>query len=111
MSDFNSLLEQLRQFRDERNWAPHHTPRNLAAALAVEAAELQELFLWSRDDQQDAIAEERRSQIEDELADVLIFALNLADVLEIDPASAIEAKVEKNRHRYPPLSDKEGTQK
>jgi dCTP diphosphatase len=107
LSDFTSLLEQLRQFRDERDWAPHHTPRNLAAAIAVEAAELQELFLWTRDDQQDSISSERRSEIEDELADVLIFALNLANVLEIDPAVAIETKIEKNRRRYPPVSEKE----
>jgi NTP pyrophosphatase (non-canonical NTP hydrolase) len=71
------LQSRLADFRDERDWAQFHSPSNLAAAIAVEAGELQELFLWSADGSE--VVAERRTDVEHELADVLIQALNLAN--------------------------------
>lgn len=90
-------------FRDERDWAQFHTARNLAAALAIEAAELQEVMLWKSDQQVDALLTESkgRRELQDELGDVLIFALLLAHRCEIDPLKAIQEKLVVNGAKYP----------
>jgi NTP pyrophosphatase (non-canonical NTP hydrolase) len=87
------IIERLRAFRDARNWAHHHTPANLAQAIAVEAGELQELFLWN--------AEPALADIKGEVADVMIYCLNLCDVLEIDAEQAIQHKINVNERKYP----------
>lgn len=100
-------LEQLQRevikFRDERDWRQFHTPRQLAAALAIEAGELQEQLLWL-DDQQ--VAEKLkdptgRVAIEDELADVFAYLLCLAEVCECRLSEALVRKLNKNRGKYP----------
>ncbi len=100
MNDIAELTESILKFRDERDWKQFHTPRNLATALSIEAAELQELFLWEGGD-----AEPRRStnaeQKSDEVADILIYALLFCHEMGIDPAEAVRRKLEKNRERYP----------
>jgi dCTP diphosphatase len=93
------LQERLATFRDARDWSQFHTPRNLAAAIAVEAGELQELFLWSHHGAE--ILDSRRRDVEHELADVVIQALNFANAAGIDAATAIRAKIELNDERYP----------
>lgn len=98
------LREMVRRFVDERDWSQFHDPKNLSMAIAIEAAELMEHFQWLRSDQ---LAEETRSpeqvrEIGEELADVLCFALSLANAMDIDVSSAIAAKIEKNRAKYPP---------
>lgn len=96
------LQRQLEEFRDEREWEQFHTLKNLAAAVAIEAAELQELFLWSSgiDDQSEVLAR-RRADAEAEVADVLIQLLNFASAAEIDVLAAATAKLEENARRYP----------
>jgi NTP pyrophosphatase (non-canonical NTP hydrolase) len=90
------LIDEIVRFRDARDWAQFHTPRNLAMALSVEAGELLERFLWTEDgDEPDA----ERSR--EEIADVLIFALLLCNELGIDPAEAIAEKLRINHERYP----------
>ena len=96
------LQQELRLFRDARNWSQFHSLRNLAAAIAVEAGELQELFLWSEDGRD--TLQTRRSDVEQELADVLIQCLNFANAAGIDPAAVVSAKIALNAERYP--SDK-----
>ncbi|MCB9898611.1 MAG: nucleotide pyrophosphohydrolase [Planctomycetes bacterium] len=97
------VVRKLRAFRDARDWSQFHAPKDLAAALAIEAGELQQLFLWKRPDEIEAIvtSEEGRGHIAAEIADVLTFALYLADRLEIDVAGAIAAKIARNESRYP----------
>ena len=73
----------------------------MAVGLAIEAAELMELFLWKNDQEQTKIVELKREQIEDEIADIGMFLLELADNLNVDLLSAIEAKIEKNAQKYP----------
>lgn len=98
-SDIDALIQQLIAFRDERDWAQFHDAKNLALALSIEAAELNELFLWKNSETDiDSIDREKLS---DELADVLSFALLLADRLQLDPKAIVEAKIAKNAEKYP----------
>jgi NTP pyrophosphatase (non-canonical NTP hydrolase) len=75
-----------------------HTPKELAAAISIEAAELQEIFLWRSSDEE---APPDRHRLEDEIADILIFCLNFADVADIDVLRVIEQKIAINEERYP----------
>ena len=94
------LVAAVCRFRDERDWSQFHTPKNLAAATAIEAAELQERFLWKTDAEvdQDLVDAAKRA---DEIADVVMFAMLLADRLGIDLAEAITAKLAANEQKYP----------
>ena len=101
--DLREIVRKLRAFRDARDWSQFHEPKDLAAALAIEAGELQQLFLWKRPDEIEAIvtSEDGRREIGAEIADVLTFAFYLADRLAIDVAGAIAAKLARNETRYP----------
>ncbi|MEC8338514.1 MAG: nucleotide pyrophosphohydrolase [Planctomycetota bacterium] len=101
MGDLQQVVERIRQFRDARDWQQFHHPKDMAAGLAIEAAELMELFLWKSEQEQAEIVETKREQIEDELADIGMFLLELADNLNVDLLTAIEAKIEKNAEKYP----------
>jgi dCTP diphosphatase len=94
------LRDRLRLFARERDWEQFHTPKNLAAALSVEAAELLEHFQWSASPAAD-LTGTKRAEIGDEIADVLIYLVRFADVLAIDVESATEAKLAKNALKYP----------
>jgi dCTP diphosphatase len=95
------LVTSVRKFRDERDWRRFHTPKDLAAAIAIEAAELQELFLWKSGATDMEVLRQRGSEVEEELADIAIFLISFADVAGIDLAEAIQAKLKKNALRYP----------
>ena len=101
MRDLQEVVDRIRQFRDARDWKQFHHPKDMAAGLAIEAAELMELFLWKNEQEQTEIVETKREQIEDELADIGMFLLELADNLNVDLLTAIEAKMEKNAAKYP----------
>jgi NTP pyrophosphatase (non-canonical NTP hydrolase) len=89
----DDLQQTVRRFREARCWQSDHTPRKLAVALSVEAAELLELFLWD--------AEPPDERIGEELADVVIYALNIADVLGLDLGETVLSKIEYNEQRFP----------
>lgn len=97
------LTAAIRRFRDERDWSQFHTPKNLAAAIAIEAAELQEQFLWKTDSEieRNLKGGPKREAVVEEIADVLMFALLLADRLDIDVAKAIADKLAANELKYP----------
>ena len=97
------LVAAVCRFRDERDWSQFHTPKNLAAATAIEAAELQERFLWKTDAEvdRDLADAAKRAGVADEIADVVMFAMLLADRLGIDLAEAITAKLAANEQKYP----------
>jgi dCTP diphosphatase len=84
-----------------REWDRYHTPKNLAMALTVEAAELAEHFQWLTAEESRSLQDGKREQIRDELADVLIYLTELADALDIDPIAAARDKIEKNALKYP----------
>jgi NTP pyrophosphatase (non-canonical NTP hydrolase) len=88
-------------FVDERHWREFHSPRNLAAGLSVEAAEVLEHFQWLTDEQSRALTPEKLDKVADELGDVLIYVVRLADELGIDLLDAASQKLDKNSRRYP----------
>lgn len=93
--------ERLERFRDEREWRQFHGLGNLAAAISVEAGELLDLFLWSPPRPEREILDGKRTEIEAELADVLIQCLNFAAIAEVDVLDAVERKIAANAERYP----------
>ncbi|MFM8415479.1 MAG: nucleotide pyrophosphohydrolase [Planctomycetota bacterium] len=97
------LVAAVARFRDDRDWAQFHTPKNLAAATAIEAAELQERFLWQTDAEveHDLADAAKRAGVAEEIADVVMFAMLLADRLGIDLAEAVVAKLAANERKYP----------
>jgi NTP pyrophosphatase (non-canonical NTP hydrolase) len=97
------LKAAVRRFTAERHWEPFHSPKNLAMALAVEAAELMEPFLWLGTDESRGLANDaaRRAALADELADVTFQLLNLCETLDIDLSEAFAAKLVKNAQKYP----------
>ena len=99
--DLDSLKQVLRRFAEARDWRPFHTPKNLAMAMIVEAAELVEHFQWLTPEQSQALAPEKLAAIRDEVADTLIYLVELADVLGIDLIAAARDKVAKNAVKYP----------
>ena len=97
------LKSRLLAFVRERDWEQFHAPKNLSMALAAEAGELMEHFLWATPEQSKAIATEpaKRAKIAEELADVVIYALEFANITGLDVAAAIEAKMAANAKKYP----------
>jgi NTP pyrophosphatase (non-canonical NTP hydrolase) len=97
------LTAALRQFADERDWAQFHTPKNLVMALVGEVGELIEHFQWRTPEESLTVMEDDTSarRIADELADVFIYLVRLADVLGVDLLEAADAKLEANARRYP----------
>jgi NTP pyrophosphatase (non-canonical NTP hydrolase) len=107
MSDHETTVQQLRelvqQFVTERDWRQFHAPKNLSMALAIEAAELMEHFQWITPEASRRIGEQPETlrEVREELADVLCYALAIANELDIDVASAMHDKMKKNRLKYP----------
>lgn len=101
MRDLGELKDRLRAFVAERNWDQFHSPKNLAMALSVEAAELVELFQWLTEEQSATPDERLRRRAAEELADVLWFLVRIADRLDIDLLQAAAEKLERNAVKYP----------
>jgi len=99
----SELKSHVLAFARARDWEQFHTPKNLSMALAAEAGELMEHFLWATPEQSRAVAAEpaKRGKIADELADVVIYALEFANATHLDLAAAIEAKMAANAKKYP----------
>ncbi len=95
------LRSALGQFVEERAWDQFHNPKNLAMALAAEAGELLELFQWLSEVEADSLASDQRREVAMEMADILMFLLQLADRLQVDLLEAAEDKLELNRKKYP----------
>jgi dCTP diphosphatase len=105
MSDLTRLRDAMRTFTDARDWERFHDPKSLVLALVGEAGELAAEFQWlPADGAADLVSEEpRRTAVADELADVLLYLVRLADVLDIDLGAAAEAKLVKNAVKHPPV--------
>jgi dCTP diphosphatase len=99
--DLAALRNALRQFAGERDWDQFHSPKNLAAALSVEAAELLEQFQWLSEEQSRALDPIQLEAVRQELADVLLYLVRLADKLDVDLVDAAKAKLELNALKYP----------
>lgn len=101
MRSLDDLKNQLRAFADDRDWEQFHSPKNLAMALIAEAAELVEHFQWLTEAQSQALSAEQREQVAQELADVLLYLVRLADRLDMDLMDAAQRKLEINALKYP----------
>lgn len=99
--DLIFLRDQIRDFVSERDWDQFHTPKNLATALSVEAAELLEPFQWLKTGESVELDDQKRFAIRQEMADVLIYLIRLADKLDVDLVAAAEEKLAHNRTKYP----------
>jgi NTP pyrophosphatase (non-canonical NTP hydrolase) len=100
-SDLIALRDAMRAFVAERDWAQFHSPKNLAMALSVEAAELVEHFQWLTEEQSRTLDAAARAPVADELADVLLYLVRIADELGIDLHAAATAKMVRNAQKYP----------
>jgi dCTP diphosphatase len=101
MSDLEELRAQLQVFASDRDWDQFHSPKNLAMALTVEAAELQEHFQWLTDLQSQSLEEEVLSEVSNEMADVLLYLIRLADRLDVNLLQAAKQKLLLNAAKYP----------
>lgn len=91
----------VRQFVEERDWDQFHTPKNLAAALTVEAAELLEHFQWLKEGRAEELGPDKLVEVRHEMADVLVYLVRLADKLDVDLLAAVRDKMVLNRAKYP----------
>jgi NTP pyrophosphatase (non-canonical NTP hydrolase) len=107
--DLRALQRRLAAFAAARRWQPYHTPKNLAAALSVEASELLEIFQWLTPEEAGRVMEDPDSahRVRDEAADVLAYLLQFCEVLGIDVLEALAAKIDRNELRFPVPEDGE----
>jgi len=108
MSDINTLMEALVKFRDERDWKQFHDSKNLAIALSIEAAELNELFLWKDVKESEQVDIQH---IKEELADVFAYALLLAEKHQLNVSEIVLEKIQRNSEKYPVEKSKGNAQK
>jgi len=98
MSDFDLLISELEKFRDDRDWQQFHNSKDLAVAIAIEAAELNELFLWKTVEESEKV---NRDKLSEELADILAYTLMLAGKHGFDIKEIVLEKIRKNNEKYP----------
>ena len=111
MTEIAEFIAKIRRFNAERDWRQFHSPKNLAMALSVEVAELTEHFQWLTQAESRNLSGTKRGAVAQEIGDILIYVLNLADQLGIDPLNAAEAKLQQNQHKYPVESAKGNAKK
>jgi Predicted pyrophosphatase len=107
MNDIQILIDELVKFRDARNWNQFHNTKDLALAISIEAAELNELFLWKTTEESEIV---NRDKLKEELADVLAFSLLLAGKHGFDVKEIVLEKIRKNNKKYP-VEKSKGTAK
>lgn len=95
------LQQEISDFVDNRNWRQFHSPKNLAMALTVEAAELLEIFQWMTEKESHHLDSETRDHVEEEIGDVMIYLTTLAATLGLDPLTAAKKKIKANARKYP----------
>lgn len=105
MSDKETTLQDLKErmatFVQERDWEQFHSPKNLSMSISIEAAELMEHFQWLSGDQSCRLEDESLHAVGEELADIVLYCLSMANTLQIDLAQTVEAKMLKNERKYP----------
>lgn len=101
MNELEVLRVRISNFADERDWNQFHSPKNLSMALIVEAAELVEHFQWMKQKDSFALTGDKLAAVEEELADILVYLIRMADQLDIDLISAARKKIKSNEAKYP----------
>ncbi len=105
-NDLKSIIGKIIAFRDARDWAQYHDPKNLSMALSIEAAELQEIFLWKTRQDSRELSEAGIERVSEEIADVFIYLTYLCHEFKIDLLEATRKKIEKNGEKYPVQTSK-----
>jgi dCTP diphosphatase len=100
-NDFDRIKKQVRQFVVERDWDQFHSPKNLSMALIVEAAEMVEHFQWLTEEQSCNLPPEKLAEVEQELADIQVYLISLAEKLKLDIVAAVDKKLVLNAQKYP----------
>jgi|SRR5262245_15065709 len=100
-NEINELRLLVRKFAEDRDWDQFHSPKNLASALTVEAGELLEQFQWLTEEQSNTLSEIQKAKVKDEIADVLIYLVRLADKLDVDLIATAREKIARNAQKYP----------
>jgi NTP pyrophosphatase (non-canonical NTP hydrolase) len=101
MTELERLRDEVRKFVGERDWDQFHSPKNLAMALSAEAGELLEIFQWLTEEQSRSLDPAAQAAASDEIADVLIYLVRLADKVGVDPIAAAHRKLGANAEKYP----------
>ena len=101
MADLEAIQKKILSFRNEREWAQFHDPKNLSEALSIEAGELLENFLWKTTEQSRNLSLEELKNVKEELADIFIFLTYLSEEYKIDILSEVNKKIAKNETKYP----------
>lgn len=101
MAELEEMRQIMREFSYSRDWDKFHSPKNLSMALSVEVSELMECFQWMTEEQSSSLSPEQLENISDEIADVQLYLVRLADKVGIDIGSAVDKKIEKNEFKYP----------
>ena len=99
--DIDSLNERIRKFVEERDWEQYHSPKNLAMAMIVEASELVEIFQWMTEEESHNLEPDKLRRVEEEIADVTVYLMRIADQLNINLYEAIDRKLNLNEKKYP----------
>ena len=101
MTEFQELRDALRNFAAARDWEQFHSPKNLAMALAAESGELLETFLWLTEEQSRQLEPKAHAAVTEEIADVLLYLIRLADRLDLDLIACAPEKLRRNAEKYP----------
>jgi len=101
MQDLEAVRQRLREFANSRDWDQFHSPKNLSMALSVEVSELVECFQWLTEDQSRSLSIDQLAAVADEIADIQLYLIRLADKVGVDIGAAVEQKIEKNEAKYP----------
>ena len=99
--NLNKIKQKLKKFSNERNWDEYHNPKNLSMALSVEASELVEIFQWLTIEESKSLDDKQIQATKEELADILIYLIRIADKLDINLEKAVEEKIKLNAKKYP----------
>ena len=109
--DFEEICKRIITFREKRDWRQFHDPKNLSQAISIEAAELQEIFLWKDIEASRRLAPDLVQRVAEEAADIFIFMVYLCEALEIDLLQAVEMKIKRNKEKYPVAKAKGNSKK
>ena len=101
MHDLEDIKLRIRKFAEERDWDQFHSPKNLSMALSVEVSELVECFQWLTEKESAALSDEKLRAVSDEIADIQVYLVRLADKVGVDIGDAVEQKMSKNEKKYP----------
>jgi NTP pyrophosphatase (non-canonical NTP hydrolase) len=99
--DLKSIIKEIIKFRDDRDWLQFHDPKNLSEAISIEAAELQEIFLWKSTEDSKSLPSDQLKRVENEVADIFIFMIYLCNHFGINLLEIVNKKLQTNRMKYP----------